>query len=132
MARYEHLPLYKKAMELAVDLQGTVRGFSRYDKYTTGTDLRNLSREILRLIIRANSRSDKTDMVSELVVACDLLKTTVVFAKETHAFQNFKQFQRAAALADALCRQSQGWLQSIKKKNSPNRPPPSKAGRRVS
>ncbi len=43
MARYEHLPLYKKAMELVIYLQGTVRNFSRYDKYSIGSDLRNLS-----------------------------------------------------------------------------------------
>ena len=59
MARYEHLPLYKKAMELVIYLQGTVRNFSRYDKYSIGSDLRDLSREILRMIIRANSLSEK-------------------------------------------------------------------------
>jgi len=130
MARYEHLPLYAKAMELAVYLQGTVRNFSRYDKYTTGSDLRNLSREIIRLIIEANSQTDKSVKVAELVVACDLMKTTIVFAKDTKAFQAFSQFQHAAALADVLCRQSQGWLQSIEKK-SQNRQPP-EADRRAS
>lgn len=109
MARYEHLPLYKKSMELAVYLQDVVRRFSRYDKYSTGADLRELSRDIIRMIIRANSMTDKTEMVAELVVACDMLKSTIVLAKETKAFQNFDQFQRAAGLADALCRQSQGW-----------------------
>jgi len=87
MARYEHLPLYKKAMELAIYLQGTVRNFSRYDKYSIGSDLRDLSREILRMIIRANSLSDKSDILTELVVACDMLKSTIVLAKETKAFE---------------------------------------------
>ncbi len=131
MARYEHLPLYKKAMELAVYLQDVVRHFSRYDKYSTGADLRELSRDIIRMIIRANSMTDKAEMVAELVVACDMLKSTIVLAKETKAFQNFDQFQRAAGLADALCRQSQGWLQSIKK-NSRSRQPSKKADRRES
>lgn len=40
MARYEHLPLYKKAMELGLYLQETVRQFSRYNKYTIGAELR--------------------------------------------------------------------------------------------
>jgi len=34
MARYEHLPIYKKAMDLAVYLEKIVRGFSRYHKYS--------------------------------------------------------------------------------------------------
>jgi hypothetical protein len=55
MARYEHLPIYKKAMELAVYVQETVRHFSRYNKYSIGSDLRDTSRRILLLVIRANS-----------------------------------------------------------------------------
>jgi hypothetical protein len=34
-------------------------GFSRYHKYTLGTELRNLSREIVRLVIKANSERDR-------------------------------------------------------------------------
>lgn len=59
MAKYEHLPIYRKAMELSVYLDGVVRNFSRYHKYTTGQELRDLSRDIIKLIIRANSAVDK-------------------------------------------------------------------------
>jgi hypothetical protein len=52
MARYEHLPIYKKAMETAVYFEKIVRGFSRYNKYTLGSELRAVSRDILKLIIR--------------------------------------------------------------------------------
>jgi hypothetical protein len=55
MARYEHLPIYKKAMELALYFEQIVRNFSRYNKYTIGSDLRNKSREIACHIMRANS-----------------------------------------------------------------------------
>ena len=55
MARYEHLPIYKKAMDVAVYFEKAVAGFSRYHKYTIGTDLRNKSREIVGLIVKANS-----------------------------------------------------------------------------
>ena len=40
MARYGHLPIYKKAMDLAVHMEQTVRNFSRYHKYTLGSELR--------------------------------------------------------------------------------------------
>ena len=36
MAQYEHLPIYKKAMDIADYLENLVRGFSRYHKYTLG------------------------------------------------------------------------------------------------
>ncbi len=45
MARYEHLPIYKQAMDVAVHFEKVVAGFSRYYKYTLGTELRNKSRE---------------------------------------------------------------------------------------
>ena len=38
MARYEHLPIYKKAFDLAVHFEKVAAGFSRYHKYTLGTD----------------------------------------------------------------------------------------------
>jgi hypothetical protein len=44
MARYEHLPLYKTAMDLTVSIETVVRNISRYHKYTLGTDLRQQSR----------------------------------------------------------------------------------------
>jgi hypothetical protein len=34
MARYEHLPLYKASIDLAVYIEQIVAGFSRYHKYT--------------------------------------------------------------------------------------------------
>ena len=40
MARYNHLPIYKRAQELMVYVETVVRGFSRYHKYTIGTRLR--------------------------------------------------------------------------------------------
>jgi len=52
MAQYEHLPIYKKAYELTIYFENTVRNFSRYHKYTLGTELRELSREVMQLIRR--------------------------------------------------------------------------------
>ena len=59
MARYEHLPIYKKAMDGAVHFEKVVAGFSRYHKYTLGSDLRNKSREIVGKIVQANSTREK-------------------------------------------------------------------------
>jgi hypothetical protein len=65
MARYDHLPIYKRAFELAKYFDKIVRNFSRYNKYTYGSDLRNLSREILKLIIRANNAVDNAPHLLE-------------------------------------------------------------------
>lgn len=66
MARYEHLPIYKKAMDVAIYMEKVVTGFSRYHKYTLGTDLRNKSREIVSLIVKANSSQKKLLILHDL------------------------------------------------------------------
>ncbi len=109
MARYEHLPIYSKAMELGVYLDTVVRNCSRYNKYTIGKELRDLSRNIIKLIIRANSLADKTESLFDLVQNCEMLKTMLFYAKETKAFANFNSFQHATGLAVLLCKQSEGW-----------------------
>ena len=49
MARYEHLPIYRDALNLAVHFEKIVSGFSRYHKYTLGSELRHASRQQRRL-----------------------------------------------------------------------------------
>ena len=55
MARYEHLPIYKAALDAAVHFEQVVAGFSRYHKYSLGTELRQASRGVIQQVIRANA-----------------------------------------------------------------------------
>ena len=41
MAYYEHLPIYKKAMDMAVYFEKLVKNFSRYNKYNLGAEMRS-------------------------------------------------------------------------------------------
>lgn len=66
MARYEHLPIYRDAFRFLIFCENTVKNFSRYNKYTHGSDLRDAARNAVKLIIRAKtgkrpeSRRDKS------------------------------------------------------------------------
>ena len=62
MGFHENLLIYKKAMDLAVYFEKIVKNFSRYNKYTVGTELRSLSKEILKLIVKANPMKDKREI----------------------------------------------------------------------
>jgi hypothetical protein len=66
MAQYEHLPIYKAAFDLQVYFEGIVRNFSRYHKYMHGTALRDLAREVVMLIVRANNCRDKLPVLETL------------------------------------------------------------------
>lgn len=112
MAHYEHLPIYKKSLELAIFMENCVKGFSRYHKYTLGADMRNSARELVTLVITANSRKDKAPVLTELRDKSEGMKLLIVLGKETRAFKSFCQFQTAASLAVEVSRQSEGWLKS--------------------
>lgn len=116
MAYYENLPIYRKAMELAVYIEQVVRDFPRYHKYAIGNDLRGLSKKLVKQIIKVNSQADKYDSLVELRDEAEELKTTIIICKEIKAFKSFGQFEKAAELAVNICRQSEGWLKSRKGK----------------
>ncbi len=119
MARYEHLPIYKKAFDLAVHFEKVVTGFSRYHKYTLGTELRNRSRGIVLIIIEANSSWDKVPHLLQLRSALEELLLIIRLCKETKAFKSFSAFQFAAEGVTDISRQNEGWLRACKKKRGP-------------
>lgn len=95
MARYEHLPIYKQARDVVVHFEKVVAGFSRYHKYTLGTELRTKSREIVVLIVKANAAQDKRPQLVRLREALDELLILMRIAKEARAFKRFQSFQFA-------------------------------------
>ena len=115
MARYEHLPIYKKAFDLNIYFEKIVRGFSRYHKYTLGTELRDNARQIVELIIRANSTVDRVKILIELREKLEKLKLIIRLCKEVKAFNNFKSFNVAINHVIDISRQNEGWISSLTK-----------------
>ena len=65
MARHEHLPIYKAALDLTVHFEKLVAGFSRYHKYTLGTELRQGSRAVLQQVLRTNNAATRAQRAAE-------------------------------------------------------------------
>ena len=91
----DFVPIYKQALDVAVYFERAVAGFSRYHKYTLGTELRNQSREIVGLVIRANSARDKQPELLILRERLEALLVTMRIAKEVQAFKSFGAYQQA-------------------------------------
>ena len=123
MARYEHLPIYKKAMDVAVHFEKVVAGFSRYHKYTLGTELRNKSREIVSIIVKANSSVDKLPHLQTLREKTEEFIILIRICKEVKAFKSFSAYQFAVEEVLSVSRQNEGWLKSVgSKRRGPESP----------
>ncbi len=109
---YENLPVYKKALDLTVYFEKIVSNFSRYHKYTVGTELRNLSRKILILIAKANVRRDRINALQEALSKLEELKILIRICKEIKTFRSFKSYEFATRLTINVAKQCEGWLRS--------------------
>jgi len=128
MAKYEHLPIYKQAMELTVFIETVVRGFPRYHKYALGTRLREKSWEIIGLIVKANNTpvKQRRPLLLNLRDGIEELNVALTVAREVKAFQNFNSYRHAARMGVDLSRQSEGWLKGAAAASSPESYPASK------
>ena len=121
MSRYEHLPIYKKSFDLWIWTETAVRSFSRYHKYTVGSDLRNQVRQIVKTVVEANNTLDKRAVLARLRLELETLMLLVRMSKEVKAFANLNSYQHAAGEVINLARQNEGWLRSLERKQPESR-----------
>lgn len=119
MARYEHLPIYKAAYDLALHMEKIVRNFSRYHKYTLGAELRDSSRNILKRIIAANNTGDTGERIrilEELRGEAEWFKVLARLCHESGGFANTKAYLHVSEQAVKIAKQNEGWLRQSGKK----------------
>ena len=63
---YTKLPIFKKAMELNLYIETIVKNFSRYHKYSIGSELRDKSREVMYAIYKVFFAKDKKSAIEKL------------------------------------------------------------------
>ncbi len=113
MAQYEHLPIYKAAFDLLIYFEKIVAGFSRYNKYTHGTALRDITRDIVMLIVRANNTKNKLPVLEETRIKLEELKVVIRICKEIRAFPNFGSFETSINQVVEIAKQNEGWMKSL-------------------
>jgi len=115
MARYEHLPIFREAYDLTVHIEKIVRNFSRYHKYTLGTDLRNKSRSILEKIIEANNaRDQRATHLLELRQELENFKVLARLCQESGAFASTRSYLHVAERITNIARQNEGWIKKTR------------------
>ena len=117
MARYEHLPIFRDAYDLTVHMEQIVRNFSRYHKYTLGTELRTQSRRILERVIAANNAAeDRTTHLLELRQALENFKVLARLCQDSGAFAKTRSYLYVAERITNLARQNEGWIKQSRER----------------
>lgn len=101
-------------MDLAIHVEKIVRNFSRYHKYTLGSELRQKSREVVEAIIRANSKVEKRPHLVEPREKLEALQVLLRIAKEVRSFASVTSYAYVSNLVVQLSRQNEGWIRSQK------------------
>jgi len=110
-----NLPEIAKCSErLLLDVEQAVRGFSRYHKYTIGTDLRTQAMTVVRMCHRAwRDMPRQAKWVADLIWSVDELKLSLQLGSQIRAFKSFAQFQQLILLAENVGRQAGGWKRTL-------------------
>jgi hypothetical protein len=114
---YQNLPVYKSSLDLAVYFEKIIRNFDRYHKYTVGSELRNLSRNILILVAKANTKQARKGCLEEAIEKLGELKILIHLCKEIKVFNSFKSFEFATKSVIEVSKQCEGWLRSQNSSN---------------
>ncbi|MEI8350072.1 MAG: four helix bundle protein [Candidatus Omnitrophota bacterium] len=112
MSLYEQLPVYKSALDLAVYFEKIVSNFERSHKFTIGADLKNLSRRILVLVAKANTKQSRKECLVEVLDKLEELKIIIHLCKEIKAFRSLNSFEFATKSVIEVSKQCEGWLRS--------------------
>ena len=110
-------PIYRDCRRLLVHAEEAVRRFTRYHKYTVGTDLRRQAMAVMRTVHHAVfDKARQVEHIEALVWRIDDYKLTLQLAMEVGAFTqgakgvpSFAAFETAANLAAGIGKQCGGW-----------------------
>lgn len=124
-------PIYRDCRRLLVLTEDMVRRFSRYHKYTVGTDLRQSAMAIMRTVNQAvHDKPRQAQHVQALVWRVDDYKLTLQLSMDVGVFAHtpqgssgqgragrgalgFQNFEQAATVAVAVGKQCGGWGQAF-------------------
>jgi len=82
MARYNHLPLFKRAYEFKLYFVKLSRGFPKDFKYGLALEIRKLCSEILDNIILANKSKNKEEYLQIVILAVERIKIKIRLLKD--------------------------------------------------
>jgi len=111
-------PIYRDANQLVIETELTVKQFSRYHKYTLGSEMRTSAYKIIEYIALAinasNSLShDKQKLIQNAHRETEKYKIKLQIAQSLKIFINFKRFEVLSLIIVSISKQCFSWHKKI-------------------
>ena len=111
MARYIHLPIYKKSYDLLIEIFKITREFTREYKYTIGEKLKNETMELIMQVYKANNQKNKIENLEVILEKVLVIELLLRLSRDIRVL-SLKKYTRIIQITDEIARQAQGWLKS--------------------
>jgi len=113
MAQYNELPVYKASYDLLLAIFEFVKHFTKEFKYTVGESLKKETIELIILIYRANSKTDKNETLQTAREHIEVIRLLIRLMKDLHQI-NLKRFVAINSQIENVSKQLTGWQRSQK------------------
>ena len=108
MKLHSDLPVYKSCYDLLLEIFLFTKEFSKEYKYTVGESLKKETIDLLTLIFRANSRSDKNAVLQQARESIEVIRLLIRLMKDVKQI-NLKRFVTVNQKVEAVSKQLTGW-----------------------
>ena len=113
MAKYDELPVYKASYELLLEIFRFTREFKREFKFTVGESLKKETLELITLIYRANSKTDKRETLQAAREKIEVIRLFVRLMKDLKQI-SLDQFVQVNKRVESVSKQLTGWQKQLK------------------
>ncbi|MGG6461438.1 four helix bundle protein [Solilutibacter silvestris] len=118
---YQTPKIAQDVRRLRWEIENAVRGFPRFHRYQSGTELREQVKVVQRTVNRAWTDKDNPDRqaqwLNRLEQEIDQLKADMQLAQDIRAFNTPGQFRHLYVQAGEIGRQAHGWRMAQQQKH---------------
>jgi len=115
MAQYEHLPVFKTAYDLMIEIYVRTKDFPKEYKYTIWEKLKNYSLDVVTYIFEINSTFDKNDkknILNNTIKLVEKCKILLRISKDIKII-SLKHFSNISIQILSLLKQLEWWKWSM-------------------
>lgn len=113
MSLHYELPVYKACYDLLLEIFVFTKNFSKDFKYTVGESIKKETVELLTLIFRANSRTDKHAVLQEAREHIEVIRLLIRLMKDLKQI-SLKNFVKINQKVEEVSKQLTGWQKAVK------------------